>query len=163
MIRKCAESDFETVYTIINDAASAYEGVIPADRWKVPYMPRHELRSEIEAGVEFWGYEENGILVGVMGIQAVRDVTLIRHAYVRTSRRNQGVGGTLLLTLLKKANPPILIGTWADAAWAIAFYEKYGFEVVSRKEKEHLLRTYWSIPDRQIETSVVLKRSTEPI
>lgn len=156
MIRPCDQDDFETIYGIVNDAARAYRGVIPEDRWKEPYMPREELRREIDDGVAFWGYEEDGELVGVMGIQQVRDVTLIRHAYVRTARRNRGVGGKLLSHLRGQTTRPILIGTWADALWAIRFYEKHGFRLVSPREKERLLREYWSVPDRQIETSVVL-------
>jgi GNAT superfamily N-acetyltransferase len=156
MIRKCDDSDFETIYEIINDGAQAYKGVIPADRLKQPYMDRDELRHEIDAGVEFWGYEEAGELLGVMGIQHVLDVTLIRHSYVRTARQKKGIGGKLLLHLRTMTPRPILIGTWADASWAIRFYEKHGFRVVTVEEKNRLLKKYWSIPDRQIETSVVL-------
>jgi len=156
MIRKCNDSDFETVSEIINDGAQAYQGVIPADRLREPYMDKEELRHEIDAGVEFWGYEEAGELLGVMGIQHVLDVTLIRHAYVRTARQNKGIGGKLLLHLRTMTSRPILIGTWADASWAIRFYEKHGFRVVTVEEKNRLLKKYWSIPDRQIETSVVL-------
>lgn len=156
MIRLCDDSDFETIYSIINDAAGAYQGVIPPDRWQEPYMPKEELRHEMDAGVVFWGYEEDGELLGVMGIQHVRDVTLIRHAYVRTARQSQGIGGKLLAALRPQTPRPILIGTWADAVWAIRFYEKHGFRLVSSQEKERLLRKYWSIPERQIETSVVL-------
>jgi GNAT superfamily N-acetyltransferase len=156
MIRKCNDSDFETVYEIVNDGAQAYKRVIPADRLKDPYMDRDGLRHEIDAGVEFWGYEEAGELLGVMGIQQVLDVTLIRHSYVRTARQNKGIGGKLLLHLRKTTSRPILIGTWADASWAIRFYEKHGFRLVTVEEKNRLLKKYWSIPDRQIETSVVL-------
>jgi GNAT superfamily N-acetyltransferase len=156
MIRKCNDSDFETIYEIVNDGAQAYKGVIPADRLKEPYMDGDELRHEIDAGVEFWGYEEAGELLGVMGIQHVLDVTLIRHSYVLTSRQNKGIGGKLLLHLRTMTSRPILIGTWADASWAIRFYEKHGFRVVTVEEKNRLLNKYWSIPDRQIETSVVL-------
>jgi GNAT superfamily N-acetyltransferase len=157
MIRKCDEPDFEPIYTIINEAAAlAYKGIIPADRWKEPYMPREELRQEIDAGVEFWGYEENDELLGVMGIQKVLDVTLIRHSYVRVAKQKLGIGGKLLSHLRKMTSDPILIGTWADATWAIRFYEKHGFHLVSPEEKNRLLKKYWSIPDRQIETSVVL-------
>ena len=156
MIRKCDDTDFETIYEIINDGAQAYKGVIPPDRLKEPYMDREELRHEIDAGVEFWGYEEAGELLGVMGIQHVLDVTLIRHSYVRTARQNKGIGGKLLLHLRTMTSRPILIGTWADASWAIHFYEKHGFRVVTVEEKNRLLKKYWSIPDRQIETSVVL-------
>ncbi|MBW1698042.1 MAG: GNAT family N-acetyltransferase [Deltaproteobacteria bacterium] len=156
MIRQCNDNDFEIVHSIINDAAKAYNGVIPEDRWKVPYMSKEELRNEINQGVIFWGYEEDGELTGVMGIQDVQDVTLIRHAYVRTAKQNQGIGGKLLSDLLKKTTRPILIGTWADTVWAIRFYEKHGFRLVSPEEKDRLLKKYWSIPARQVETSVVL-------
>lgn len=156
MIRPCTDADFEAVLAIINDAAEAYRAVIPADRWKAPYMPSDELRHEIAAGVAFRGYEADGSLVGVMGIQTVRDVTLIRHAYVRTARQQRGIGGDLLAALRKETERPMLIGTWAAARWAILFYEKYGFKVVSDEEKDRLLRLYWTVPERQIETSVVL-------
>jgi GNAT superfamily N-acetyltransferase len=156
MIRQCTEGDFETIYEIVNDAAIAYKGVIPLDRWKEPYMSRDELRHEIKEGVRFWGSEEGGQLLGVMGIQDVKDVTLIRHAYVRTAYRNKGIGGALIVFLKGQAARQLLIGTWKDAVWAIRFYERHGFRVVSDKEKDLLLRTYWSIPQRQVETSVVL-------
>jgi N-acetylglutamate synthase-like GNAT family acetyltransferase len=156
MIRKCNETDFEAIFEIINDASKAYRGVIPPDRWKAPYMSRDELQEEIDEGVAFWGYEMDGGLVGVMGIQDVQDVTLIRHAYVRTDRRNQGIGGRLLSFLRKQTSRRILVGTWADASWAIRFYERHGFRMVSPEEKDRLLRKYWSIPERQVETSVVL-------
>jgi GNAT superfamily N-acetyltransferase len=156
VIRRCTEDDFETVYSIINDAATAYNGVIPADRWHEPYMPKEELRREIDAGVVFWGYEEGGELAGVMGIQDVQDVTLFRHAYVRTAVRNRGIGGKLLAFLYDRTNRPVLIGTWAAADWAIRFYEKHGFRLVALGEKDRLLGKYWSIPGRQTETSVVL-------
>jgi len=157
MIRQCLESDFETIFLIINEAAEAYRDIIPDDRWKEPYMSREELQHEISDGVVFWGYEERSRLVGVMGIQDVKDVTLIRHSYVRTSLRNSGIGGSLLSELRRKITRPILIGTWADATWAVRFYEKHGFKVVEKDEKDRLLKKYWSIPERQIETSVVLK------
>jgi GNAT superfamily N-acetyltransferase len=160
MIRQCSESDFETVLEIINDAAIAYKGVIPSDRWKEPYMSRDELRHEINDGVRFWAYEDAGQLIGVMGIQDVKDVTLIRHAYVRTAHRNKGIGGALLVFLQGQATRDLLIGTWKDAVWAIRFYEKYGFRTVPEEEKNRLLRTYWSIPQRQVETSVVLSGCT---
>jgi N-acetylglutamate synthase-like GNAT family acetyltransferase len=156
MIRRCENKDIETVLSIINDAAEAYHGIIPKDRWKTPYMSKDELRDEIDQGVKFWGYEEDSEFIGVMGIQHVQDVTLIRHAYVRTAKRNLGVGGKLLSELRKKTTRPTLVGTWADAIWAIRFYEKHGFQLVSRREKDRLLKKYWSIPERQIETSVVL-------
>ena len=156
MIRKCQEKDFDAMCEIINDAARAYQGVIPEDRWHEPYMPAHALRHEIQAGVAFYGFERGGTLLGVMGIQPVRDVILIRHAYVRTSRRRAGIGGALLTRLLPLARGPILIGTWAAAPWAGRFYEKYGFALVCPEEKMRLLQTYWNIPERQVETSVVL-------
>jgi N-acetylglutamate synthase-like GNAT family acetyltransferase len=162
LIRQCTNNDFETIVEIINDAAQAYKGVIPADRWHEPYMSREALQHEIDAGVQFWGYEDDGELVGVMGIQDVpstggaADVTLIRHAYVRTTRRGQGIGVKLLVHLRVLTERPILIGTWAAATWAVRFYEKHGFRQVSWAEKERLLRAYWNIPERQVETSVVL-------
>ena len=160
MIRPCETDDLESIYEIINDAAVAYKGVIPADRWHEPYMGREELQHEIDDGVRFWGYEEDGDLIGVMGIQDVQDATLIRHAYVRTVQRRKGVGGKLLSHLLTLSDRPILIGTWAAATWAIRFYEKHGFRLVSEEEKSRLLNKYWSIPERQVETSVVLAETT---
>ena len=156
MIRKGVDGDFETLYEIINDAAQAYKGVIPPDRWHEPYMAKEELRREIRQGVEFWGYEEEGRLQGIMGLQNVQDVTLIRHAYVQTGRRRSGLGGKLLRFLLGQATKPVLIGTWAAATWAVAFYEKHGFTRVTEREKNFLLKKYWTIPERQVETSVVL-------
>jgi N-acetylglutamate synthase-like GNAT family acetyltransferase len=156
MIRQHNHSKAGMIYTVINDAAQAYHGVIPADCWKEPYMSKDELQHEMDAGVAFWGYEEDGQLMGVMGIQHVQDVTLIRHAYVRTGKQNQGIGGQLLSYLRSQTTRPILIGTWANAMWAVRFYEKHGFRLVSSEEKDRLLRKYWSIHERQIETSVVL-------
>ena len=156
MIRKCNESDFEAIWQIINDGAQAYSGVIPRDRWKEPYMSRDELRREMHDGVEFWGFEEYGALDGVMGIQPVKDVTLIRHAYVRTQRQRAGIGARLLAHLRSLASGPVLIGTWADASWAIQFYDKYGFRVVGSEQKNVLVRKYWTVPDAQIAASVVL-------
>jgi GNAT superfamily N-acetyltransferase len=156
MIRCCGERDFELIWSIINDGAQAYKGVIPADCWTEPYMSRDELRAEMEDGVAFWGYEETEALTGVMGIQPVGDVTLIRHAYVRTGSQKRGIGGLLLAHLRKLARGPVLIGTWADAVWAIRFYEKHGFRLVTPGQKERLLPRYWNISVRQAETSVVL-------
>ena len=156
MIRRCDERDFEAIHSIVNDAAEAYRDAIPADCWTEPYMPREELRKEIEAGVVFWGYEEDGAIAGVMGIQHVGDVTLIRHAYVRTTSQRRGIGAALLASLHAQTDRPVLIGTWSDAEWAIRFYERHGFRRVSPEEKDRLLRTYWTVGERQIETSVVL-------
>jgi N-acetylglutamate synthase-like GNAT family acetyltransferase len=159
MIRLCRPEECETCLSIINDAAQAYRRVIPVDCWHEPYMSRNYLQEEIEKSVIFWGYEGNGTLCGVMGIQDVQDVTLIRHAYVRTVLRNQGIGGKIISFLLKQTQRPALVGTWTAAVWAIKFYEKYGFKLVSTEEKNRLLRKYWTIPERQIETSVVLADS----
>jgi GNAT superfamily N-acetyltransferase len=148
------------MYAIVNDAAQAYRGVIPEDRWKEPYMPQAELKHEIADGVVFWGYEVNGTLVGIMGIQDVQDVTLVRHAYVRTAYQGRGIGGKLLAHLCTLTARPLLVGTWADATWAIRFYRKYGFQMVDPETKDRLLRRYWSIPARQVETSVVLADKT---
>lgn len=156
MIRKCRDDEFDVIYTVINDSSAAYKGIIPADRWKEPYMSREELKHEIDDGVAFWGYESGGELVGVMGIQDVGDVTLIRHAYIRTDQRRRGIGGELISFLRQQTDRPILIGTWKDAHWAVRFYEKHGFKTVSTADKDRLLRKYWSIPERQVETSVVL-------
>ena len=156
MIRPCTEADFAAIHAIVNDAAQAYRGHIPADRWHEPYMPEEELRHELDAGVVFWGWEQAGKLVGVMGLQDVADVALIRHAYVATAARRKGIGSGLLEFLLARTSRPVLVGTWAAATWAIRFYEKHGFRVVSPAEKERCLRKYWRISDRQIETSVVL-------
>ena len=156
MIITSTEKDFIQIYEIINDAASAYKGIIPGDRWHDPYMSETALQGQIKDGVKFWCYLENDSIIGVMGIQDKGDVTLIRHAYVRTIARNKGIGGKLLQHLSTLTTKPILIGTWADATWAIEFYKKHGFRLVSFQEKEELLRKYWSIPLRQIETSVVL-------
>jgi GNAT superfamily N-acetyltransferase len=156
MIRRCDDQDFELIRAIINDGAQAYRGTIPEDRWTEPYMSREKLQHEIDDGVVFRGYEDAGTLLGVMGIQQVRDVTLIRHAYVRTSSQKRGVGAHLLSHLRLLTDRPVLIGTWADAVWAIRFYERHGFQMVSTAEKNRLLQLYWKIPERQVETSVVL-------
>ncbi len=159
-IRCCDDHDFELIWDIINDGAQAYQGIIPADCWTEPYMSREKLRHEIHDGVVFWGYEETGMLIAVMGIQRVQDVTLIRHAYVRASSQKLGIGGRLLSHLRELASGPVLIGTWADAVWAIRFYQKHGFHVVGSAVKEQLLQKYWTVPERQIETSVVLVDET---
>jgi len=158
MIRKCRESDFDTLFEIINDAAGVYKGVIPEDRWHEPYMPREELQQEIDDGVVFWCMEKEGRLLGIMGIQDKGDVTLIRHAYVRTETQKRGIGTRLLAHLESMTDGPILIGTWKAASWAISFYEKNGYDLTSETEKNRLLRRYWSIPARQVDTSVVLMK-----
>ena len=157
-IRLCRDDEREAILAIVNAAAEAYRGVIPADRWHEPYMPAHELDAEIAAGVAFWGYEAEGELTGIMGIQAVRDVDLIRHAYVTPGNQGRGIGGALLDRLATSATRRMLVGTWAAAEWAIRFYRRHGFEPVSAEQKDALLKAYWNIPDRQIETSVVLAR-----
>jgi N-acetylglutamate synthase-like GNAT family acetyltransferase len=157
-IRRCRDDERPAILHIVNAAAEAYRGVIPADRWHEPYMPAEELDGEIAAGVEFWGFEADGELIGVMGIQPLEDVDLIRHAYVRPGSQRGGVGGALLAHLVETATRPILVGTWAAADWAIAFYRRHGFVQVSTEAKTRLLRTYWNIPERQIEASVVLAR-----
>ncbi len=159
MICKCEQKDFNEIYEIINDAAMAYRGIITADRWHEPYMTEKELKKQIDEGVQFWSYTEDGEIIGVMGIQFKEDVTLIRHAYVRTIKRNKGIGSKLLEHLYAISTTPVLIGTWADAKWAIEFYEKHGFRLLPKEEKDNLLRKYWAIPDRQIDTSAVLASS----
>jgi len=159
MIRKYTPQDLSGICAIINEAAQAYKGVIPEDRWHEPYMPIDELRCEIDDGVEFWGYEEAGDLLGVMGLQDRGDLYLIRHAYVRTTHQDRGIGTKLLRYLEQMTDKPILIGTWADATWAIQFYQKNGYRLLSRSETEGLLKRYWRIPERQVVTSVVLANS----
>ncbi len=156
MIRRCTEQDIDAIYEIINDAAQAYKGIIPEDRWHEPYMSREALKGEIEDGVQFWGVEENGNLIGVMGIQDKGEVDLIRHAYVRTDQRRRGLGRKLLKFLESRTEKPILIGTWSDAVWAVEFYRKNGYRLLGNEEKTILLHRFWNIPDRQVETSVVL-------
>jgi len=159
MIRPCTQADFDAILAIVNDAAEAYRGVIPTDRWHDPYMSVEELREELADGVAFWGLPDDaGQLVGIMGIQDRGEVTLVRHAYVRTSCRRAGVGTKLLLHLETLTAKTILIGTWAAATWAIRFYERNGYMLVSEAEKTRLLQRYWRIPERQIDTSVVLAK-----
>ncbi|MFC2038722.1 GNAT family N-acetyltransferase [Chloroflexota bacterium] len=154
MIRDCGKQDTERLFFIINEAARAYDGVIPADRYHQPYMPMEELEAEMRR-MDFIGWENDGQLVGVMGLEPVEDVTLIRHAYVLPGSQSAGVGGRLLEHLKSTtATSRLLVGTWADSYWAIGFYEKHGFAL--RPDKDDLLRTYWDIPDRQIETSIVM-------
>ena len=155
-IRKSRPADRAAMLAIVNDAAQAYRGVIPADRWHEPYMPAEEMAGEIAAGVEFWVADEDGTLLGVMGIQDKGDVALVRHAYVTTRLQGKGVGTKLLRHVEGLTGKPVLIGTWAAATWAIEFYKRNGYSVVATAQKDQLLRKYWSIPVRQIDTSVVL-------
>jgi GNAT superfamily N-acetyltransferase len=155
-IRPCRDNERGAILAIVNAAAPAYRGVIPDDCWHEPYMPARELDDEIAAGVVFWAIERDGAPIGVMGIQPVRDVDLIRHAYVLPEHQRRGVGAALLHHLRKLSTRRMLVGTWAAADWAVRFYQSHGFELVSPERKGELLRTYWTVPDRQIETSVVL-------
>ncbi len=156
LIRKSRNADAPAVLAIINAAAEAYRDVIPPDRWHEPYMPATELEREIAAGIDFWVAEEDGQLLGVMGTQDKGEVALVRHAYVTPGSQRTGVGGGLLRHVQGLTTKPFLIGTWADASWAIAFYQRNGFIIVPAAQKNSLLRQYWSIPARQVETSVVL-------
>lgn len=155
-ILRSEPGDFDQIYEIINDAALAYRGIIPADRWQDPYMTKEELEKQIGEGVQFWKYTEGSRIIGIMGIQFKGDVTLIRHAYIRTIERKKGIGSKLLDHLRTMSTVPVLIGTWADAKWAVDFYQKHGFRSLPEEEKNALLRNYWSVPARQMETSVVL-------
>ncbi len=158
MIRRLLERDLNSMLKVINDAAQVYKGVIPDDTWKEPYMSAKELRGEIDSGVDFFGLQEEGRIIGVMGIQELKEVTLIRHAYVLTEHQRREVGRKLLQYLINLAKAPeILVGTWKAANWAIQFYEKHGFRLISSDEKDRLLRKYWNIPERQVETSVILR------
>ena len=156
MIRKAVADDFAQIHEVINDAAIAYKGIIPPDRWHEPYMSREELEAQVLEGVIFSCYVDDGTIVGVMGIQDKAEVNLIRHAYVRTNQRQNGIGSRLLQELVDTSGKPILIGTWKAAVWAIRFYEKHGFKLASAEDKDVLLKKYWNIPQRQVETSVVL-------
>ena len=162
VIRRCHDDEREAIFAIVNAAAEVYRGAIPPDRWHEPSMPMAELDDEIEAGVEFWGYEDGGALLGIMGIQAVRDVDLIRHAYVLPEHQGRGLGGALLEHIMRAAERRVLVGTWAAAEWAVRFYRRHGFRQVTPEQKDELLRTYWRIPERQVETSVVLARPPLP-
>jgi N-acetylglutamate synthase-like GNAT family acetyltransferase len=156
VIKIANKSDIQEIYEVINDAAMAYKGKIPTDRWHEPYMTKEELQEQIEDGVVFSCYIEKGKIIGVMGFQDKNEVDLIRHAYVRTSQREKGIGSLLLKEIIEGTKKPVLIGTWKDADWAIRFYEKHGFHLVTEEEKNVLLKKYWKIPERQVETSVVL-------
>ena len=163
MIRACTDADVPVIDAIINEAATAYRGRVPADCLHDPYMSRDELLREMTSGVLFSGWEENGQLLGVMGIQDVKDVSLIRHAYVRKSAQGKGIGSKLLMHLTSQATRPLLVGTWAAAEWAIRLYQRHGFELADAEEKDRLLSTYWTISDRQRETSVVLIHRAPPL
>jgi GNAT superfamily N-acetyltransferase len=156
VIRRCHDLERTRILEIVNCAAQAYRDVIPSDRWQEPYMPADELNQELTAGVRFWGYEADGSLIGVMGIQPVRDVELIRHAYVLPISQRHGVGSALLGHLQGLSTQRMLVGTWAAAEWAIRFYRRHGFQLVAPERTATLLKAYWTIPDRQIATSVVL-------
>jgi GNAT superfamily N-acetyltransferase len=157
VIVPCGGGDAEAIFEVVNDAAVAYRGVIPAGAWHEPYMPLEAIRREMAAGVRFSGFEQDGVLLGVMGLQHVRDVTLIRHAYVRTERQGEGIGGALMSELRSEVDGPLLVGTWADATWAIAFYERHGFALLPPDETARLLDEYWDVPDSQASASVVLQ------
>lgn len=157
-IRRCGDEDVTAILAIVNAAAEAYRDVIPADRWREPYMDRKELEAEIADGVVFWGYDDDGALVGVMGIQPLEDVDLIRHAYVAPESQSRGIGGALLAHLQRFSDRQVLVGTWAEAEWAIRFYRRHGFAPVTPAQKDVLLRTHWTIPERQVQTSVVLAK-----
>ena len=160
MIRECTSDEFDSICAVINDAAAAYRGIIAADRWKEPYMSQEELRREIEEGVTFSGFFERDDLLGVMGLQLVSDVALIRHAYTRTASQGRGIGSALLAHVQRQTDRPILIGTWKAATWAAWFYESRGFTLVDAPQKDVLLRRYWTVSERQIEESVVLTATT---
>ncbi|MGH8668033.1 MAG: GNAT family N-acetyltransferase [Burkholderiales bacterium] len=157
-ISPCTKAHEAEILAIINDAAQAYRGVIPADRWHEPYLPAEALRAEMNAGVAFWGFTERERLLAVMGLQYVADVALIRHAYTRTAARGRGIGGALLEHLKREAKAPLLVGTWKAATWAVRFYQQRGFTLTNDEEKTRLLKRYWNIPERQVEESVVLRR-----
>ncbi|MEO8629618.1 MAG: GNAT family N-acetyltransferase [Betaproteobacteria bacterium] len=156
MIRSCTDHDLRDIFDVINDAAMAYRSVIPAEHWQDTYMPIDALTREIGGGVRFWGFMLNQQLVGVIGMQDRTDATLIRHAYVRTEYRNQGIGGQLLAELRAHSRFPLMVGTWAAARWAIAFYRKHGFHQVSPTAGQKLLRKYWTVSPAQMKSSVVL-------
>lgn len=156
MFYRCEDADFQEILNLINNAAHAYKGVIPWDCWQEPYMSASELREEIDADVVFWGYKKNGSLLGVMGLQDKKEVTLIRHAYVHSAHQREGIGSALLTSLCEGIRMPVLVGTWADATWAVQFYQKHGFQLVPENLKQALLQKYWTVPEQQIINSVVL-------
>ena len=159
MISKYTKSDTSKILHIINDASLRYKGIIPNNCWNEPYMSKHELIDEFNDGVRMYGYHDNNKLIGVIGVQEVKDVILIRHAYTLTSYHGKGVGSMLLKNLLKKnQNSRLLVGTWKNAEWAIRFYEKFGFILHAKEQSTLLLKKYWKIPSKQIKNSVVLER-----
>jgi GNAT superfamily N-acetyltransferase len=158
VIRACESTDFQRIYEIINDAAIVYKGVIPEDRWQEPYMSASYLQHEIDSGVVFWGYDDGTGLCGVMGVQDRGDVHLIRHAYVRTQDHKKGIGTMILKKIEAEITTPILVGTWMAATWAISFYEKNGYTLLDKSHGDELLLKYWDIPERQLETSIVLMK-----
>ena len=156
MIRECTESDAERICFVVNEAAEAYRGVIPDDCWHAPYMPLDELRREM-AGMTFFGWDDGDGLAGVMGYQPLEGVTLVRHAYVLSTRQGEGIGGRLLDHLTAMSSGRLLVGTWKAATWAVRFYERHGLRRLGDAESQELLRRYWDIPQRQRETSLVLE------
>ena len=159
MIRECKKTDISKILHIINEASLKYKGVIPDDCWNEPYMSEEELINEFNDGVCMYGYQYNNTLVGVIGVQEVKDVILIRHAYTLSSHQGKGVGSALLEYLLKKnKNCRLLVGTWKNATWAIQFYKKFKFILHAKEETTLLLKKYWNIPTKQIENSVVLEK-----
>ena len=159
MISEYKKTDTSKILNIINDASLRYKGVIPDDCWHQPYMSELELIGDFSDGVRMYGYHHNNTLIGVIGIQKVKDVTLIRHAYTLTSYQGKGMGSALLEYLLKKnQNSRLLLGTWKKAKWAIRFYEKFGFILHTEEQSTLLLKKYWKIPSKQIKNSIVLER-----
>ena len=159
MITEYTKSDISNILAVINDAALKYKGIIPDNCWHEPYMTERKLVNEFTNGVRMFGYKKNNILVGVMGIQKLKNITLIRHAYTLTSYQGTGIGKSLLQYLLEiNQNSCLLVGAWKDAAWAIKFYKKFGFVLHTKEKTKQLLKKYWRIPSKQIENSVVLER-----
>ena len=159
MIKEYTKSDSFKILYVINNAAIRYKGIIPDNCWHEPYMSKEELANEFADGVRMFGYNHNDQLIGVIGVQEIKDVTLIRHAYTLVAHQGKGIGSTLLKYLLKRnKNSRLLVGTWKDAVWAIRFYEKFDFILHTKKQTVLLLKKYWKIPLKQIETSVVLEK-----
>ena len=159
MITECTKKNISNILYVINDASLKYKGIIPNDCWHEPYMTKQKLISEFANGVRMFGYNKDSNLVGVMGIQELKDVTLIRHAYILTQYQGLGIGKSLLQHLFKiKTSSCLLVGTWRDATWAIQFYEKFGFILHTKKQTAQLLKKYWNLPSKQIKNSVVLKK-----